>query len=230
MGEGRHRDELGAAQAALAAARGRFAREPGNSDASAVLVRALVAFGDLLKSRGDLDGALAAYREGLSVERDGALFAEKIGAVLVMKSALSAHAAGKADARDEPPGAMQRDGAWNLARAADVLATRGDPASALALYREAIRQRRALAAQHPDNPALLEDVAWRLVTLGDTLATQGDVDGALAAHREAVDIRRGLVARDADNAGPLRDLSWSHGKLGDILALTGGAPRRAVGG
>src|SRR6202011_3242760 len=142
---------------------------------------------------------------------------EKIGAVLVMKSALVAHAGPErrdAGAADVP----RRDAAWNLARAGDVLAARGDPGNALALYREAIRQRRTLAAQNPDNPALLADVAWRLGTLGDVLAAPGDAEGALAAHREAVDVRRALLARDADNAGALRDLSWSLGKLGDLLA------------
>src|SRR5262249_6005028 len=150
----------------------------------------------LLKSLGDLDGALAAYREGLGVQGNAAGLGEKIAAVLVMKSALAAHRTEQE--RDDPgggAGAPHRDAAWNLARAGDLLATRGDPGNALALYREAIRQRRALATQHPDNPALLEDIAWRLGTLADVLAAQGDVDGALAAHREAADMRRALLAR-----------------------------------
>src|ERR1700740_2790815 len=88
MEESRYGDEkLGAAQAALAAARSHFAQAPGNGGAAAALVRALAAFGDLLKSRGDLDGALAAYREGLRVGHDAASLAEKNGAVLVRKGA-----------------------------------------------------------------------------------------------------------------------------------------------
>jgi tetratricopeptide (TPR) repeat protein len=213
-------DKSREARAALAAARARFALAPNDSRARGALAQALAGFGDLLKSRGDLDGALAAYREGLAVERGAAALADKIGAVLVMKSALAAHRteAERQEAPDRGPDAPRRDAAWNLARAGDLLATRGDPASALALYREAIRQRRALAAHHPENPALLEDVAWRLGTLGDVLAAQGDDEGALAAQREAVEMRRALLARNTQNPGALRDLSWSLGRLGDALA------------
>jgi len=212
-------DKLHEPRAVLAAARARFAQAPDDSATRAALAQALAGFGDLLKSLGDLDGALAAYREGLSVQRDTPGLGEKIGALLVMKSALAGH---RIEAEPGAPaaaaGAPRRDAAWNLARAGDLLATRGDPGNALALYREAILQRRARAAQHPENPALLEDVAWRLGTLGDVLAAQGDADGALDAHREAVEIRRALLARAPETPGALRDLSWSLGRLGDILA------------
>ena len=77
-------DRLGAARATLAAARARLASAPDDSPARVALAQALEGFGDLLKSVGDLDGALAAYREGLSVRRDAAALGEKIGAVLVM--------------------------------------------------------------------------------------------------------------------------------------------------
>src|ERR1700736_2150472 len=83
---------------------------------------ALVAFGDLLKSRGDLDGALAAYREGLSVDPGAAAIAEKIGAVLVMKSALVAHAGPERRDAGAAADVSRRDAGWNLARAGDVLA------------------------------------------------------------------------------------------------------------
>ena len=182
---------------------------------------ALTAAGDLLKSRGDLDGALQAYRDSLQAwralagadpddaqwRREAALTAERIGAVLVMKSALAGRSEG--DGR--------HDASWSLGTAGDVLAARGDRASALALYREGIRRRRALAAQHPENLALLHDVAWRLGTVGDVLAAQGDLEEALAAHREALDLRRALAARDAANPGTLRDLAWSLGVVGELL-------------
>src|ERR1700736_3820710 len=86
-------DKLREVRAVLDAARARFANAPDQDGARGELVRALTAFGDLSKSRGDLDGALASYREGLSVARDAAALAEKIGSVLVMKSALAAHGA-----------------------------------------------------------------------------------------------------------------------------------------
>ena len=68
----------------------------------------LDALGDLRKSQGDLDGALAAYGESLTLrralcaadprnaqwQRDAALTAEKIGSALVMKSALAARGEG----------------------------------------------------------------------------------------------------------------------------------------
>jgi tetratricopeptide (TPR) repeat protein len=222
MGQGAHSgdDKLGELRATLAAARARCAASP-DEESRGALAKALTGFGDLLRSRGDLDGALAAYREGLSVNDSSAGLAEKIGAVLVMKSAFAAHRT-EAERDDAPPGGAaatpQRDAAWNLARAGDLLTTRGDPGNALALYREAIRQRRELAAQHPENAALLEDVAWRLGTLGDALASQGDSEGALVTLREAVEIRRALLARDETKTGALRDLSWSLGKLGDVLA------------
>jgi tetratricopeptide (TPR) repeat protein len=188
----------------------------------------LDALGDLLKSRGDLDGALAAYREGLTLrrelaaaepgnaqrQREAARIAEKIAGALIMKSALATHG-------ESGP---ERDGSFSLGAAGDVLAARGDPANALAAWREGIRRRRAHAAQNPDNPTLLHDMAWRLGTVGDVLAAQGDNEGALAAYREAVELRRALTAGEPGNAAWRRDLAWSLGALGRVLAAQGDGP------
>jgi tetratricopeptide (TPR) repeat protein len=216
------------AERALAIARAVLARDPADAGARRTLAVSLDAFGDLLKSRGDLDGALAAYREGLTLrrelaaaepgnaqrQREAARIAEKMAGVLVMKGALASHGAG----------ASERDASWSLGAAGDVLAARGDPANALAAWREGIRRRRARAAEQPDNPALLHDMAWRLGTVGDVLAAQGDSEGALAAYREAVELRRALAAGEPGNAEWRRDLAWSLGALGRVLAAQGDAP------
>src|ERR1700756_4572501 len=125
-------DKLREPRAAVTAARARFAQAPDDSAARAALAQALGGFGDILKSLGDLDGALAAYREGLSVQRAAAALGEKIGGVRVMKSALATHRTeAEREASARGGGAPRHDAAWNLARAGDLLATRGDAGNAL---------------------------------------------------------------------------------------------------
>src|SRR5580704_16446130 len=148
-GSDNRQSATGEAGRALDVARAVLARDPANPEARRDLAAGLTALGDILKSQGDLDGALAAYHEGLAVrrdlcaaepadaqwQRDASLTAERIAGVLVMKSALARHGA-DVGRHDAPAGAPQRDASWSLGTAGDVLAARGDPASALAVYRE----------------------------------------------------------------------------------------------
>jgi tetratricopeptide (TPR) repeat protein len=215
-------NDIAAARRAVEAARAGVAGDPLGHAARHDLANALDHAGDALAAQGDLDAALACYRENLHIRRKtgaggpgpGALtIVEKIGKALVLKSAMAAHLTGGDAAR--------RDPGWSLASAGDALAARGDMANALALYREGLAQRRALLAAEPGNAGLARDVAWRLRTIGDALAAQGDHDGALTAHREALAIRRTLVAQEPANGGAIGDLAWSLGAVGAVLEAQG---------
>jgi len=199
------------------AARARAAANPRDSTARRDLAAALHGLADRLVARGELDGALAAYRESLEISRclrasqkEVSAVVAKMGDALVMKSAIAVYVAGN-------------DTAWSLGSAGDVFAVHGDRPTALALYRKALTELRAQAAREPDNAALQRDIAWRLRAVGDALAAQDEREGALAAHREALTIRRALAAREPNNAGASLDTAWSLGAIGAVLEGQGDA-------
>lgn len=93
----------------------------------------------------------------------------------------------------------------------------GDTAGALASYRKALAQHRALAAADPNDPVNRHDLTVALNRMGTLLDAQGDLQGAVAAQREALALAEGLVAAAPDDVDELRALLIVNTKLGDLL-------------
>jgi tetratricopeptide (TPR) repeat protein len=196
--------------------------------------------GDLLRDQGDLDGALKAYRESLSVSRrlaqtdpsnaiwqhDLSVNQERIGDVLRdqgdLDGALAAYRESLALIRGltqtDPSNALwQRGLSVSHNKFGDVLRDQGDLDGALTAFRESLALRRHLAQTDPSNAGWQRDLSVSLDRIGDVLRDQGDLDGALTAFRESLALSRRLTQADPSNAGWQRDVSESHSKVGDVL-------------
>ncbi len=152
--------------------------------------------GDLLKSQGDLSGALKAYRESLVIAQ---------------------HLA-----QSDPTNAeWQRNLSVSHNKVGDVLQAQGDLAGALKAYQESLVIAQRLAQADPTNAVWQRDLAVSHNRVGDILLAQGDLAGALKAYQESLVIAQRLTQSDPTNAGWQRDLAFSHGKIGDILRAQG---------
>ena len=112
-----------------------------------------------------------------------------------------------------------------LSTAGKILAQRGEPLRALALFEEDLAIARRLSQQDA-TPEHLRDLTVSLDRVGDILAQRGEPLRALQLYEESLAISRRLVEED-ETLGHLRDLSVSLHKFGDILAQRG-EPLRAL--
>ena len=152
--------------------------------------------GDVLSAQGDLAGALAAYRESLSV---------------IQRLAKS----------DPSNVDWQRDTGVSQERIGDVLSAQGDLAGSLAAYRKSLLVRRRLIESDPSNEAWKRDLSASHNKVGDVLRDQGDLAGSLAAYKESLSVIQRLFESDPLNAGLHRDLSVSQDRIGDVLRAQG---------
>jgi tetratricopeptide (TPR) repeat protein len=200
--------------------------------------------GDVLSARGDIKGAIAAYRESLDNiralsakepdndewRRDISVGLNRVGDLLVpqgdLTGALTAYREGLAiiralSAKNPRNTLWRRDVSYSLYKVGDVLATHGDLNGALAAYREGLEIRRELSASDPGNTQWRFDVSVSLERIGNVLRDQGDLKGSLDAYREGLAMRQALAAKDPDNAGWRRDISVGLNKVGDVLVIQG---------
>ncbi|MET9917916.1 tetratricopeptide repeat protein [Streptomyces sp. NPDC006435] len=168
------------------------------------LAEALHQFSRRLGAEGDLDTALSAAREALSLWEE---------------------------LERESPGSHRAAVAHALMNVAVRCADTGDRAGALAPAREAVRIQRALADSGADGtlPALVNSLS----TLGGSLAEVGDHEGALDPAREAVRICRELAVHSPAAFRPglartLTNLSAHLGSSGQHRAALSHA-KEAVG-
>jgi tetratricopeptide (TPR) repeat protein len=175
---------------ALALTRALAAEGPENLEWQRDVSVSLNGLGDILWSRGDLAGALAAHREALGILR-----------------ALTTRY----------PGGLRRDIAVTLSKIGDVLAAQGDRTGALVAYREGLEIARMLSGERSDNLEWQRDVSVGLNKIGDMLSDQGALDGALAAYREGLAIRRALAAKDDANLLWQHDVVVSLNRIGETL-------------
>ena len=196
--------------------------------------------GNVLRARGDLAGALTAYRESLVMRRrltgaypsnagwQRALSASQnsIGDVLLSQgdlvAALSAYRESLAGIRrlteaDPSNAGWQRDLSVSHTKVGDVLLEQGDLAGTLTAYRESLAVMLRLAEADPSNAVWQRDLSVSHNKVGDVLLGQGNLAGAMAAYRESLAIRKRLAEADPSNAVWQRDLSMSHGRMGDVL-------------
>jgi tetratricopeptide (TPR) repeat protein len=205
---------------------------------------ALTELGGVLAAQGDLDGALKAYRDGLTIaralaaadpssadaRRNVSVTLDKMGDVLMAQGALAAalkayqedleiaRALAEADPSDPE---TRRDVIPSLDRLGDVLMAQGDLAGALKAYQEGLAIARALAEADPSSARAKRDVSVSLDNVGDVLRAQGDLAGALEAYQEDLEIARALAEADPSNAEARRDVMPSLDRVGDLRMAQG---------
>ncbi|MFJ1544746.1 tetratricopeptide repeat protein [Streptomyces sp. NPDC088246] len=140
--------------------------ERGGASAALFLAQALRRFSERLGAEGDLDGALGAAREALSLWEE----LERLS-----------------------PGTHRAAVAGALHIVANRCAAIGDRKGAVAPAREAVKIQQALVSSGAD--ASLPGLASSLVSLSNRLADIGDHHEALARAQEAVGIFRGLIVQ-----------------------------------
>jgi serine/threonine protein kinase/tetratricopeptide (TPR) repeat protein len=194
--------DSGEALATATAARDIYAellrqRDPANAGWRSELARSLIGAGRALGTRGDSNGALAAFRESLT-----------------LREALAAEAPADLD--------RQSAVAVSQSRLGNVLYLQGEMAAAKALYEKVLETRRRLAAADRNNLRWQKDLVNAHLNMGDVHWAGGDVAGAVADYQEAAILAERLVRRDPDNldwldrrCNALIDLGGAHLANGD---------------
>jgi len=220
-------------------------------DPRAVRMTISLLLGDVLFDREDLEGARAAFAEGLVgveplVRRDPTNVEVRTSAcVLRRRYAAALSGLGRAEealaearaALGEARDLLARDGGDALARRnaamvhdtlGDILLKGGARAEALASYESSATLRRGIAGEEPDNPRARGDLAMSLQSIGDAHLALGALDEARAAYAEA----RVIFGRLADAAPTSYEWARAVGvaelKLG-AEAERGGDLARAAG-
>lgn len=168
--------------------------EGGGTAAALLLVQGLYRFCERLGAEGDLDGALGAAREALTLWEE----LERLS-----------------------PGTHRAALAGALHSVANHCAAAGDRDGAVTFAREAVRIQRSLVRSGAD--ASLPGLASSLVSLSYNLADVNDHRAALTCAQEAVGIFRRLVTREpkAFRPGLARALGSLAVRLGDTGRLQG---------
>lgn len=96
----------------------------------------------------------------------------------------------------------------------------GNATVALARYEEAAQIRRALAADDPQNAALLEAVTVSHNKIGDHYRATGRFEEAESEYRAGLEIRQRLLAADPFNSEAQRRVSVSWERIGDLQVKT----------
>jgi tetratricopeptide (TPR) repeat protein len=200
--------------------------------------------GDVLVIQGQLDAALAAYRDSFGLrkrlaledprnnkwQRDLSVSDNKIGDVLVAKGqlddALAAYEDGRtireALALKHPSNTeLKRDLSVSDNKIGQVLSKQGHLDDALTAYRDGLAIRKALALNDPGNTQCQRDVSVSDELIGDVLVVQGQLDDALAAYRDALAIAKALAVEDPGNTEWQRDLLVGDDRIGDVMKMQG---------
>jgi tetratricopeptide (TPR) repeat protein len=157
---------------------------------------ALLGLGDIKKKRGDLNGALKSYRDGLAI-------------------------ADRLSQSDPGNTKRQRDLSASYERVGDVQRAQGDLDGALKSYRDRLAIADRLAKSDPGNTEWQRDLSVSYNKVGDVQVAQGDLAGALKSFSDGLAIINHLATSDPRNAGWRRDLSVSLNKVGDVRKAQG---------
>ena len=106
-------------------------------------------------------------------------------------------------------------------RLGHLLFDRKDMEGAKRSFERALKLRRQLLRQEPDNARYLHRLSASLDTLGDMAAEKGDHAGAAQLYRESLDLMRQLTERDPTNLRWQRNLTVSFNRMGDAQAAQG---------
>ena len=214
--------------------------DPGTRRDLAIAHRQL---GNTRVARGNLAGALEAYREELRLlqeatavsakaqwMRELAIANDDVGDVLMTQGDLDAAVAAfeasltvklalvEADPDDD---ALRRDITIDLDKIGDVLVVMGKAGDAIIAYETSLTIRRDLAASYPDDAGTQRDLSISHDKIGDALRDRGQLDTALASYRAGRAIVERLAARDPQDTEFTRDIAVSSGKIGNILREQG---------
>ena len=166
--------------------------------------------GDLQGALAALDRSGAAFRRGIELYPENALFRRNLAVVHsntadvlsgmgrrpdALARQREALAIFEALAEADPANvAAKNDVAISVSKVAEMLTAAGQPREAVREYARALDIHQALAAGDPDNAALKAEVASDYNRLATAEVALGDRDRALAHHSRAVDISRELSA------------------------------------
>jgi tetratricopeptide (TPR) repeat protein len=192
------------------------------------LCAAWLKLGDALIGAGDLDHALAAFREAIAIseelatadpdnvqwQRDVSVSHSRLGDLLAkisgqdeaLASYRKAHAISERLATDDPTNVLlQRDLATDWDRLRKALISAGKGEEVLDPYRRALATAQERAAADPGNRDLERELALAYSSLGDPLASLGRRAEALAAYQTSMAIREKLAATDSGPAGTAKE-------------------------
>ena len=200
--------------------------------------------GDVAVKRGDLNRAVALYREAQAAmeklaqsdpgnmdwQRDLSVSYDRVGDVFVsqgnLAEALKSYQSGLAIAErllKTDPGNTdwQRDLAVSSDNIGDILVKQGNLPEALKSYQAGRAIWERLASSDPGNTDWQYDLGISNERIGDVLVKQGDLTGALKSYRAKHDIISRLASSDPGNTDWQRDLSVSNNKVGDVFVKQG---------
>jgi tetratricopeptide (TPR) repeat protein len=151
--------------------------------------------GDMHAAKGELDLALACYRQSLQIAEEQAK-------------------------RDSGRWVWQHDLSVSHDRIGDLLDKQGDPHGALEHFRKGLAIAKALVLRDPGNVQWQWDLSASHDRIGDVLIAGGKMKEALASYRASLAIAEALARRDPGNAGWQRDLAISYHKVGSLEAIS----------
>ncbi len=227
---------------ALALRRRLAAADPTNAALEHEVAIALFRIGPIYQVRGEPSRAIAVTREAMAIT-DRLL--ERASGPEIRRSAFRAPLylgdalldAGDYDAsramfekalrvaqlaRNDPPEADFRHRIAVARERLGIVATiAGDPAAALASFREAFANEEAMLASAPDNAEYVRMVANGHYYVGDALRALGRRPEAIGEERRALEMYESLLRADPRNASPKKDVGGCAEKLAEILVAAG---------
>jgi tetratricopeptide (TPR) repeat protein len=139
-------------------------------------------------ARGDRDGALKAFSDGLEIAK-------------------------RLAARDPNNAEWQRDLSVSYDRVGDIGAARGDRDGALKAFSDALEIAKRLAARDPEIAEWQRDIAYSYWRVGNMQKQSADTIGMLQSFQDALEICEKLTKKDPSNAMWQTDVAWSHYKF-----------------
>ena len=152
---------------------------------------ARLGLGDIERSRGRLDPALASYR--------------------------AAHSSADRLAKADPGNAgWQRDLSVSYDRVGDVLVAQGNLPEALKSYRDGLAIRDRLAKSDPGNAGWQRDLSVSYAKVAVVFRSTGENADALTALRQGQAIMARMTQLSPDNAQWKQDLAWFERQIADL--------------
>jgi len=218
---------------------------PGASDAErASLATAYLVCGALRLNEGKAEQALAmakkglALRQALAAEAPGnagrqmdlsqawqyvAFDAAPAGKYAEARDALAAQAAILAEQLRVRPSdrAVRRSLGQNLYLRGEAASNGGDPAGALARFREAEKIEEELVAEDPTSVQFRRDLAYTQTEVGNTELVLSNAPAALEEYRRALAVFEAMAKEDPKSADPVLGIAMSHHNAAEALQKMG---------
>ncbi|MEO8701986.1 MAG: serine/threonine-protein kinase, partial [Kofleriaceae bacterium] len=126
----------------------------------------------------------------------------------------------------KPTTAQRRDRSTVINRRGDLVRGRGDPAAAIALFRQALADVTAISREEPANDMFRLDIAFGESKLADALLALPDPKTALEAAGRARVVLEGMTGGTAVRRARInRELGWIHQLTGECYSKLGDSAR-----